>query len=197
MVHNIFLKNAFYIFTPSLKKGVSALDCGCIIPRFFRGVNTSQSRINTGFLAKVFKILLKLIFERWETAIFENFFKWEQYGEIEITEYNPKNAQQQKWIAKKDEDWIRDIVILKPHVRAGRKKKIVSNLKYIILKDKDIEIKIDLNELEVLQVFPYPYFSERLGYYELMDLLKAFRSLILNKAGYDILEKENYEKRRN
>jgi hypothetical protein len=49
MVHNIFLKNAFYIFTPSLKKGVSALDCGCIIPRFFRGVNTSQSRINTRF----------------------------------------------------------------------------------------------------------------------------------------------------
>lgn len=49
MVHNIFLKNAFYIFTPSLKKGVSALDCGCIIPRFFRGVNTSQSRISTGF----------------------------------------------------------------------------------------------------------------------------------------------------
>ena len=53
------------------------------------------------------------------------------------------------------------------------------------------------NELEVLQVFPYPYFSERLGYYDLRDLLKAFRSLILNKAGYDILEKENYEKRRN
>ena len=54
MVHNIFLKNAFYIFTPSLKKGVSALDCGCIIPRFFRGVNTTQCRINSGFFETFF-----------------------------------------------------------------------------------------------------------------------------------------------
>lgn len=48
-------------------------DCEQSIMQKNQFVNSTRTRINTRFLAKVFKIFRNLNFERWEIDIFENF----------------------------------------------------------------------------------------------------------------------------
>ena len=77
------------------------------------------------------------------------FLKWEQFGEIEISEYDPDTITMH--YHKTTVERIHNYSIDFFNVHAGREKKIVSNLDSIILKDGEEEIKIDLGRLSTIQ----------------------------------------------